>query len=222
MRCLLARLLIWFGAGLILSILIAWSFAAWSPITSQQMPLVTTAPREVSKDLGAADDGPTDSLMHVELTGRGVHGEIVFRIPWWADSNTQLEHSSIVAGWPLRCLEGEVYGIAARANDGLWGWPHEYKDLAGESLTAIDAAPLPTQLGPLRFEPDRILPLRPIWTGLALNACLYALAAWCLLCGPIAARRALREARGRCVSCGYDMREGASRVCPECGKPDGE
>jgi hypothetical protein len=47
--------------------------------------------------------------------------------------------------------------------------------------------------------------------GAAWNAALFAAGR--------KARRALRwEAEGKCPTCGYDLRENQSGICPECGK----
>ena len=57
------------------------------------------------------------------------------------------------------------------------------------------------------------LPLRPIWTGFALNTILYAV----LLRLPFALRRLIRRRRGLCVKCAYDLRGTDHKACPECG-----
>ncbi len=61
----------------------------------------------------------------------------------------------------------------------------------------------------------RILPLRPVWPGFALNTLLYATLLWLLIPGPFALRRFLRVKRGLCPKCTYPM--GESSVCTECG-----
>ena len=61
----------------------------------------------------------------------------------------------------------------------------------------------------------RVLPVRPIWPGLAANTLFYAGVSWLLICGPFL-RRVIRVKRGRCPACAYPM--GPSDVCSECGK----
>jgi hypothetical protein len=61
------------------------------------------------------------------------------------------------------------------------------------------------------------LGLTPRWPGFVVNTVLYAAALAVLVLGPRALRRAYRAQRGRCVSCGYDLRHSARGVCPECG-----
>jgi len=63
---------------------------------------------------------------------------------------------------------------------------------------------------------SRALPLYPIWSGVIVNSCLYALV--CLI-GWHATRRGremLRVRTGRCRKCGYPLVAGR---CPECGCP---
>ena len=63
----------------------------------------------------------------------------------------------------------------------------------------------------------RILPLRPIWPGFAINTIFYAAILWLPIRSPFALRRHLRRKRGLCVGCGYDLRGDLARGCPECG-----
>ncbi len=63
----------------------------------------------------------------------------------------------------------------------------------------------------------RILPLRPIWPGFAINTAFYAATLWLPIRGPFALRRHIRRKRGLCVACGYDLRGNLLAGCPECG-----
>ena len=63
----------------------------------------------------------------------------------------------------------------------------------------------------------RILPLRPIWSGFAIDTAFYAAILWLVIPGPFALRRHFRRQRGLCVPCGYDLRHAEHAVCPECG-----
>lgn len=66
--------------------------------------------------------------------------------------------------------------------------------------------------------PDpRILPLRPIWPGFAVNSIFYSAGLWLVIFGPLAVRGSVRRRRRLCVRCGYDLRGAAHVVCPECG-----
>ena len=63
----------------------------------------------------------------------------------------------------------------------------------------------------------RLLPLRPLWPGFAINTIFYAAILWFVMLGPFTARRIIRRKRGQCIKCGYDLRGAEHEVCPECG-----
>ena len=62
----------------------------------------------------------------------------------------------------------------------------------------------------------RVLPLRPVWTGFAINSVLFAAVLWTPFV-PFTLRRLIRRKRGHCIKCGYDLRGVEHEVCPECG-----
>lgn len=105
------------------------------------------------------------------------------------------------AGWPCRAFWCEGY----RA---VW--------IGGRAPDVIDTTwfihtRTPTSSSVIR----RLIPLRPVWWGLALDTAFYATilggAGW----GLGIARRARRRRRGRCAACGHVLHGVA--VCPECG-----
>ncbi len=57
----------------------------------------------------------------------------------------------------------------------------------------------------------------PIWHGVIVNTIFYGAILWLLTLGPFAARRFIRNKRGHCIKCGYDLRGAEHEVCPECG-----
>jgi hypothetical protein len=61
----------------------------------------------------------------------------------------------------------------------------------------------------------RLLPLRPIWPGFAINTVFYAGVLWLLFAVPFALRRRWRIRRGLCPACAYPV--GTNTVCTECG-----
>ena len=62
--------------------------------------------------------------------------------------------------------------------------------------------------------PFKVIPVRPIWSGFAINAATFAAVAFVVLFARGVARRAVRRRRGQCVACGYPVE---SSACPECG-----
>jgi len=63
----------------------------------------------------------------------------------------------------------------------------------------------------------RLLPLRPLWSGFAVNTIFYATIVWLIAFAPFTLRRYIRQKRGRCIKCAYDLRGGSKNGCPECG-----
>jgi len=115
--------------------------------------------------------------------------------------------SWIVTGWPCPAMEG--------------GSLLEWKESG--------IAPVETRLGSVRLHDsfahrgltmERSIPLRPRWPGLAVNSLLFASVLFCLSLIPVmwtlAAAR-MRRIRGRCITCGYDLRGQFDAGCPECG-----
>lgn len=103
----------------------------------------------------------------------------------------------------------------------FWGWAMTESGLpdARDEAGGIVEVPM---LRSLSWQIGRIdLPYWPVWSGLAANTTLFALAWWGVIAGPGVLRRGWRRRRGRCPSCGYDLR-GLPRehgaTCPECGK----
>ena len=104
-------------------------------------------------------------------------------------------------GWPALSLWYESQPLSIRQSTGVSGGIRVrgvWFDKPGR------ATPIP-----------KALPLRPIWTGFAINTIFYATILWLLIPGPFALRRFLRVRRGLCPKCAYPM--GESSVCTECG-----
>lgn len=106
------------------------------------------------------------------------------------------------SGWPMYCLYGEHW---TRYIDG------------GERCEIIYkyASALSVEKGMVPQDSARIIPLRPIWLGFAVNTMFFGGILWLLLCGPIVVRRVIRRRSCRCAGCGYPI--GTSAVCSECG-----
>jgi hypothetical protein len=111
----------------------------------------------------------------------------------------------------------------------LHGWPC----LAAYSVSDVSYTVITTTTGwpvhpwsherPFSTRPfAAVIPLQPIWGGLAINTALFGGAYALVLPSSLwlagAARRRRRAARSLCTSCGYDLKGAPSGACPECGK----
>ena len=105
----------------------------------------------------------------------------------------------VAAGWPLKALIGRRAG----------GWIIPLVEHQGQSSRADPPAFISW------WSVSRVLPLRPLPLGFAINTVCYAALLWPLICGPSALRRFLRLRRGLCPKCAHPMGEAA--VCTECG-----
>lgn len=108
-------------------------------------------------------------------------------------------------GWPFPCLWGGFEVQVPRDGSPVDFIMHRAVLWERESDPRADT-------------PRTIIPLAPIWSGLAMNTAVYALTWFALLLlmlGPMRLLRAHRLARGRCPRCGYLLRGVA--MCPECG-----
>ena len=108
------------------------------------------------------------------------------------------------AGWPCYALWGLIWEWDVPPEPGLHSplLSHSFQ-LRGRFVAGYWRAP-------------RLIPLRPIWPGFAVNTLFYAAFLWLLGHSVFAMRRFIRMKRGLCVKCGYPM--GESAVCSECGE----
>ncbi len=157
-----------------------------------------------------------------------VEGNIKLLLPSWGDLDvptaafrSEKTYDEIryldARGWPARslwCDLGGIIGIPELGRDWLVPQPVKYG-----IETSFPAWPY-VMWG--RDAAPRVLPIRPIWQGFAINTFFYAAIVW-LPFAPFQLRRYLRIKRGRCIKCGYDLRgtsggaSGGGGVCPECG-----
>ena len=100
----------------------------------------------------------------------------------------------VQSGWPLLCLEGDVWLPTSSYNS---GWTQDPS-------------------GMVNIGDNHLLPTRIVQPGFFINTIFYAAILWALTFGALTARRMIRRKRGHCIKCGYDLRE-TSEGCPECG-----
>jgi hypothetical protein len=105
-------------------------------------------------------------------------------------------------GWPAVSMWGEV-GSSIMV------------DMNEKHLPTRSAIELPAPWGYRGVAKPRIIPLKPIWPGFAINTIFYAAMLWLLFVTPGAARRWRRRRRGLCPNCAYPV--GQSPTCTECG-----
>lgn len=138
----------------------------------------------------------------------------------WA--STGAESSETRAGWPFRAFEcrntaqlaiftGSSSMMVQRAPAGPLdgGW----------ELPAFTGGRIGGALGGAMGGTWRAIPLRPIWGGLLADIAILGVAWLVVLFGFSAMRARSRRRRGRCASCGYDLRSSGVTHdrCPECG-----
>ncbi len=140
------------------------------------------------------------------------------------DSSLPLGDAARVPAWVAAPAAADPW--LALVDTGAHGWP--LRAFAAESWQYSKAVQGST---PPSFERLRwgctiaatprgriILPLRPIWSGLAADTAVFAACSWMLAAVLGGARAALRRSRGCCARCGYDLRGLAGAPCPECGQ----
>ncbi len=106
-------------------------------------------------------------------------------------------------GWPMRCLSWSSDGQTVRG--GIAIVPGQ-RDIHYES-----SAKSTMSIGRL------ILPLRPIWRGVAVDLCIYTVFVFGAYFTFRLSAGILRAWRGQCVDCSYSLHGLAANQCPECG-----
>lgn len=105
----------------------------------------------------------------------------------------------VQAGWPVRCLDGGWW----LNDEGM----REYNDVVHLDLSEYSwVTPYST-----------FIPVGVKWLGLCIDTLLWAALLWTLFFGPGFLRRVARRRKGRCLTCGYDLRGIFEGGCPECG-----
>ena len=138
-------------------------------------------------------------------------------LPCPADDTTAMYDRIVdMSGWPCLALRSSWESKLANpdsVNDWLWR--------ANGKIACPFGIKLSDRPEPGSFDQasPRILPLRPIWPGFAINTVFYVATLWLLFAAPFrmhrVIRRRLRIKRGVCPACAYPI--GNSPVCTECG-----
>jgi hypothetical protein len=121
----------------------------------------------------------------------------------WVHARAEWPGMQTLAGWPMLSLFGEE-------------WAHWDQSSAPlRPMAVISALRAPASVPYVKPWPARLLLLRPIFPGFAINTVFYAAICWLLFAAPFAVRRRRRVKRGLCPACAYPV--GNSEICTECG-----
>lgn len=115
----------------------------------------------------------------------------------------------IDVGWPLRASRGVYH---------MWGGATT-QQTSTSGMLVLPNRWLRLSLPGAQIGSHRLIPVRPLWGGLALNTLLYGLAAGAVGWIVMQVRRRARLDRRCCAACRYDLRaslEGEPVRCPEC------
>ena len=174
--------------GAVVNVAVAWG-ASISTQLVKTLYLADHLPEEEARTLwqGYVGVASPDKVAGDRYDGPTVTLTLLHR--WDAGFPTSI-HIFVESGWPTRSMQGLM----------------RPPGVDSYLLTQAD-------VGLVGY---RLLPLRPLWPGFALNTFLYAAILWLLIPGPFALRRLRRVRRGLCPKCAYPM--GESSVCTECGR----
>ena len=209
MRRMIVISLLFLLAGAVVNVAVAWGCAVWAPLGGQTQ-LWVVPPEEYVRLLSQIPGDPPDEPWMpreraTRISGIGVHHELM-----WAWNKTEQERQANTIPRPptfsALAVQRWRVGLPLASCEGLRA------DRGGVRWRQHALVPPPW----LSAQPFRVLPLRPIWPGFAVNTAFYAAILWLLIPGPFALRRLIRRRRGRCPSCAYPM--GESSVCSECGQ----
>ena len=227
MKRRLTKLVLFLLLGAIVNVAVAWGCAVWQPWPNEWYRLLKEG--HTSEGLGFRDwtvkvwRSPAWARVLSRWTARAdssilseQESQAEKLLPSWA----QCAHPSIdfaprtivlyfveARGWPFLAMRSK-WETKGRA--GSPGWVSGRVQVISGYLILSDRSI------PWDVENPRVIPLRPIWPGFAINTVFYAAILW-MPFAPFQLRRYVRVKRGHCVKCGYDLRGVEHEVCPECG-----
>jgi len=224
MKRRLFKLGVFLLAGAIVNVAVAWSCALWSgPLQSSRYFMLQNVSPAFDEDkahleeLGwrkiAAQDFFDTKIYQSTTTCSGLTRRELLEssLPYEKDPIYQNgvyrecpAERQFFAGWPARSMVGEMWngGTGATWLNPTWNYRQS----------------LPPWNSQTRFVAERLIPLKPIWLGFALDAMFDASILWLLFMSFQLARRMrrhMRLKRGLCPACKYPI--GASPTCTECG-----
>ncbi len=230
----ISKLVLFLLLGAIVNVAVAWGCAAWS-VGGELYDIYFDAARPASLDLKNQrwlhahgwKNSPGEILTFGDLKAFGYYRIEYFSIrPQRVDPAID-SYAPIVArtrsGWPWLSLHAEEWLDLAVYDEWLSDEPIYIEDMYDYVGGVLIFVTVDYRGG--RGKVARILPMRPLWIGFAINTIFYGTLLWLLTLGPGTARRMIRRKRGQCIKCGYDLRGtsgftsggGSGGVCPECG-----
>ena len=232
MKRWITKLVVLLLLGAIVNVAVAWGMRFWSDLHRQGSTVVSLddVPGELLREIRWT---ATSELWYarIRLAGTGIEetwfvessaaGELEYGDPRYS-LRPRVSHRRVSA-WMLEGWRQDLWNPDSLVEVRI-GWPARtfggryYSTRSATSQKAEGVIHLPDSLiqftrGKSRFD----LPIKPIWSGFAINTIFYAAILWLLSLGPSATRRLIRRKRGRCIKCGYDLRGDLTGGCPECG-----
>ena len=226
MKRRLLTILLFLLAGAVVNVAVAWGSAFWLPL------------RDANRDWRSERLIGSETPIWLVRSAHRVGARWIEMWPILTD----LQRSSALTSYPMR-EEPDEWWYSHAADPSVLEWT----DTWGYRAIMVRGFPLPSPwcaatfggkpglvlrhpcseveggiVCPIRppsesIVDERLLPLRPLWPGFAVNTLFYTAVLWLPLCGPFVLRRQIRRRRGRCIRCGYDLRGDLDAGCPECG-----
>ncbi|MCE7974838.1 MAG: hypothetical protein DYG92_11045 [Leptolyngbya sp. PLA1] len=213
----LARLLPFGAVGLLLTVLTAWGPAIFGWFNDGNL-VATYESRNTAPPAWLTPEDWDTRSWHATW-GPGIRSDLISEQVWMGsslamttDGRRQWTVIHVRVGFPMYAMRWLDYASHLPEEDTRTG---RREWLMGVNMEGVVSGLLPAR------RIDRRIPLRPIWTGFALNWVFYAACAWGVYAGARAIRAAARRRKGLCQRCGYPRpasRTGhAGSRCPECG-----
>jgi hypothetical protein len=218
------KVLLFVLAGAIMNVAVAWGFAIYSPFWPNKGWHIKNEWRESVSEWWDSEY-PFAVKVNVKSTSvtKSKYGPMSFvstkgielahlSSDTWQSEPPNCSAWRMISGIPMRSMTGSRWRLFERNEP-------EFANRGGVFIQFMGRARARGEIDWL-MEGGRVLPLRPIWPGFAINTIFYAAIVWFLFFMPGAIRKltgGVRRKRGQCAACGYSLRDNVSNTCPECG-----